>query len=64
MLRKSLNFLALTAINSPSRLIIIRNYAPRWSRDPGIENRKEDFGKDFLENQNDPEFVVSYNLIH
>lgn len=59
MFRKTLNFLALSAINTPSRLSVIRNYAPRYKEEPGIQHRIKDFGEDFLENENDPEAVVS-----
>lgn len=60
MLRKSL-ILTLTSVNTSSRLLIARNYAPRYAREPGIQRRIKDFGEDFLENEKDPEFVVSFD---
>lgn len=62
MLRKTLNFLTLSTVNRSSSLIITRNYAPRYKREPGIQNRIKDFGEDFVENE-DPEFVVSFKQI-
>lgn len=59
MLRKSLNFLTLSLINKQKQLALTRFYAPRYRKEPGVEHRKKDFGEDFLENQEDPELIVS-----
>lgn len=62
MLKKiTLNLFNLTIRSHPSSVIIVRNYVPRYvrSKDPGIENRKKDFGEMLLEHEDDPEFLVS-----
>lgn len=58
MLRKSLNLFKISLIKHPTCTVIARCYVPR-SREPGISKRMKDFGEDFVENADDPEFVVS-----
>lgn len=59
MLRRILINLTISSVNKSCGAIITRNYAPRYRREPGIQNRLKDFGEDFVEKIDDPEFVVS-----
>lgn len=64
MLRSVLINLTRSSVNRSCGVLIARNYAPRYKREPGIQNRlntDKDFGRDFIENIDDPEHVVSYN---